>query len=74
MSAMFILNLLVGYIYIYIYIYMDCMRCWIMMIDIKSELWDLVMMGWLSKLIVVDNLGCSKYKWNSTELKKIPSN
>jgi len=25
-------------------------------------------MGWLSKLIVVDNLGCPKYKWNSTEI------
>jgi hypothetical protein len=24
-------------------------------------------MGWLSKLIVVDNLGCPKYKWNSAE-------
>jgi hypothetical protein len=24
-------------------------------------------MGWLSKLIVVDNLGCTKYKQNSTK-------
>jgi hypothetical protein len=36
------------------------------------------MMGWLSKLIVVDNLGCSKCKRNSAEFlkikKKLPSN
>jgi hypothetical protein len=25
-------------------------------------------MGWLSKLIVVDNLGCPKYKQNSAEI------
>jgi hypothetical protein len=32
-------------------------------------------MGWLSKLLVVDNLGCPKYKRNSAEFfveKKIP--
>jgi len=36
------------------------------------------MMGWLSKLIVVDNLGCPKCKRNSAEFleikKKLPSN
>jgi hypothetical protein len=35
------------------------------------------MMGWLSKLIVVDNLGCPKCKQNSAEFfgkKKLPSN
>ena len=35
------------------------------------------MMGWLSKLIVVDNLKCPKCKRNSAEFlekKKIPSN
>jgi hypothetical protein len=35
------------------------------------------MMGWLSKLIVVDNMGCAKCKRNSAEflVKKIlPSN
>jgi hypothetical protein len=31
------------------------------------ELWDLMRMGWLGKLIVVDNLGCPKYKRNSAE-------
>jgi len=34
-------------------------------------------MGWLSKLIVVDNLGCPKCKQNSAEFfgkKKLPSN
>jgi hypothetical protein len=25
------------------------------------------MTGWLSKLIIVDNLGCPKYKWNFAE-------
>ena len=42
-----------------------------------SELWDLVTMGRLSKVIVVDNLGCPKYKRNSTEFlvkKNLPSN
>jgi hypothetical protein len=29
------------------------------------------MMGWLSKLIVVDNLGCPKYKQNSAEFLEI---
>jgi uncharacterized protein YjfI (DUF2170 family) len=41
------------------------------------ELWDLVMIGRLSKLIVVDKLGCSKYKRNSAEFlvkKKLLSN
>ena len=34
------------------------------------------MMGWLSKLIVVDNLGCPKCKRNSADFwkKKLPSN
>jgi hypothetical protein len=52
------LSLLLSYIYIYC---VDCMKCWIMMIETRS------MMGWLSKLIVVDNLGCPKYKRNSAE-------
>jgi len=25
------------------------------------------MIGWLSKLIAIDNLGCRKYKWNSAK-------
>jgi hypothetical protein len=38
------------------------------------------MIGWLSKLIVVDKLGCPKCKWNSAEFlvnnnnKKLLSN
>jgi hypothetical protein len=40
---------------------------WIVWGDELWDLWDLVMMGWLSKLIVVDNLGCPKYKRNSAE-------
>jgi len=34
-------------------------------------------MDWLSKLIVVDNLGCPKCKWNSAKFlgkKNLPSN
>jgi hypothetical protein len=41
------------------------------------DLWDLVTMGRLSKLIVVNKLRCSKYKRNSAEFlmkKNLPSN
>jgi hypothetical protein len=34
------------------------------------ELRDLVMMGCLSKLIIVDNLGCPKCKQNSAEFSE----
>jgi hypothetical protein len=48
----------------HIYI-VDCMRCWILMIEIRIEIKGPCDDGWLSNLIVVDNLGCSKYKRNS---------
>ena len=86
-SIPFLLNFMLGYvdyvhieltrrIYIYIVWIVWGVELWCLMKG--PELWDLVMMGWLSKLIFVDNLGCPKYKRNSAEFlvekKNLPSN
>jgi hypothetical protein len=76
---LFLLNFMiwyVGYVYIElthrIYIYIYCGLYEVLNYELwwlieGLELWDLVMMSWLSKLIVVDNLRYPKYKWNSAE-------
>jgi hypothetical protein len=79
--AMFILNLFVGCVCVCVCVVWIVLGVEYWWLKQDLELCDLVMMGWLSKLIVVDNLECPKYKWNSTEIliefftkKQLPSN